>query len=157
MMCVCWMLGLGWVGVVWPLPSPRPHPRPLSRCCRVFWGRGGIVVGGGVGWCLGALEGLVVGVWGDWGEWLGWWLLGFSRLGGRHPLVFPLREGEVGRWPRSFLSASLRERGCCEHSSFLRPSDMPDRPKRGDRGGERTSPKPPAKPETEKSATEEKA
>ncbi len=55
MMCVCWMLGLCWVGVVWPLPSPRPHPRPLSRCCRVFWGRGGIVVDGGVGWCLGAL------------------------------------------------------------------------------------------------------
>ncbi len=60
-MCVCWMLGLCWVAVVWPRPSARPHPRPLSRCCRVFWGRGGIVAGGGVGWWLGALEGLVVG------------------------------------------------------------------------------------------------
>ena len=29
----------------WPRSSPRPHPRPLSRCCRGFWGRGGTMMG----------------------------------------------------------------------------------------------------------------
>ena len=56
MMGVCWMLGLWWVGVVWPRPSPRPHPRPLSRPA----GEGGLFVADGFGWCLGGVGGLVV-------------------------------------------------------------------------------------------------
>ena len=44
---------------------------------------------------------------------------------------------------------------CCEHSSLLRQSDKTDGLRRGDRDRERTEPKPPAKPRTERSAESE--